>query len=161
MKSVDKRPMNDTSSQNLHQIVYISSATEKLSEAELANLLESSRKRNKARKITGLLLVADGNIMGILEGPEEKLKRLSSRISVDDRHKNMQVIWSRSKSKRDFPDYQLAFKKTSRKSLLNDHPGMNLMFEKTQLALEEIENMSKEVEIFVKTFIKSTHYRGL
>ncbi len=158
---VDSLAMSDSTSKNLHQIVYISSATERLDEKELAELIESSRKRNKARKITGLLMFAEGNIMGILEGPEDKLEHLMSRISVDDRHKNMQIIWSKPKHKRDFPDYQLAFKKTSRKSLLNDHPGMSLMFDKPQLALEEINKMSREVEIFVKTFIKSTNYRGI
>ena len=53
---------------SLYQIVYLSTATEPFSKAQLMELLEGSVRRNTVAGITGLLLYRDGAFMQALEG---------------------------------------------------------------------------------------------
>ena len=52
-------------------LVYVSSATGKLGETDLLDLLEHSRRRNRALDLTGMLLYAGGNFFQVLEGEEK------------------------------------------------------------------------------------------
>jgi hypothetical protein len=64
----------------LFSTVYVSSATRRLSVAELAEILRVSRADNQRVKITGMLLYKDGNIMQVLEGAEEKVSALIEKL---------------------------------------------------------------------------------
>jgi hypothetical protein len=58
----------------------VSSATRRLSVAELADILRVSRADNQRDEITGMLLYKDGNIMQVLEGAEEKVSALIEKL---------------------------------------------------------------------------------
>jgi hypothetical protein len=64
----------------LFSTVYVSSATRRLSVAELAEILRVSRADNQRDEITGMLLYKDGNIMQVLEGAEEKVSALIEKL---------------------------------------------------------------------------------
>jgi hypothetical protein len=58
----------------------VSSATRRLSVAELAEILRVSRADNQRDEITEMLLYKDGNIMQVLEGAEEKVSALIEKL---------------------------------------------------------------------------------
>jgi hypothetical protein len=57
-------------------LVYVSSASQPFSEADLAALLKQSRRENDQPGITGMLLSRDRNFIQVLERPEETLLAL-------------------------------------------------------------------------------------
>lgn len=93
----------------IRQIVYVSTASPKLSPTQLESLLAHARENNAKQGITGLLVYADGSIMQTLEGPPEVLANLIDVISADPRHKNILKILDIEADSRLFPDWQMAF----------------------------------------------------
>jgi acylphosphatase len=90
-------------------IVYISSAVPLLSNADLTALLEQSRQKNAELEITGILLYRDGDVMQLLEGPEEAVKKLVQTIYADPRHRSVIQLLERKISHRTFPDWSMKF----------------------------------------------------
>src|SRR5690606_35525815 len=60
-----------------------------ISHVQLKTLLQESTDHNNSEDITGLLLCSEGNFFQLIEGEEDKIKELFSRIENDDRHKNI------------------------------------------------------------------------
>ena len=67
-------------------LVYVSSAVKLFSDEELVQLLEASRENNSKIGVTGMLLYKEGNFMQLIEGPEESVRSLHAKISIDPRH---------------------------------------------------------------------------
>ena len=65
------------------RLLYISQATQAISDEQVRNILESSRRNNPALGITGVLIHGGGLFMQLLEGPEEGVLRLYVKI-LDD-----------------------------------------------------------------------------
>lgn len=72
-----------------YAISYVSTIELKLGHAQLKTLLQDATDHNNSEDITGLLLCSEGNFFQLIEGEEEKIKELYSRIESDDRHKNI------------------------------------------------------------------------
>lgn len=142
---------------DLHQIIYISTANDVLSEDALLELLSASQKRNAARNITGILLHSDGNIIQVIEGPEAAAKALYDRISTDRRHRGVTLISSQSINRRDFPEFKMGFKRARSKDFKAQLPGFTDVVEKGHVSEEELAGLSKLVSTFIRTFAKSTN----
>ena len=101
-------------------IVYISSAVQLFSDAELTALLKQSRQKNAELEITGILLYRDGDVMQLLEGPEEAVSQLAKTIYADQRHSGIIQLIEQKISRREFPDWSMEFQNlgTSRVQLL-------------------------------------------
>jgi acylphosphatase len=101
-------------------IVYISSAVQLFSDADLTALLKQSRQKNAALGITGILLYKDGDVMQLLEGPDEAVEALAKTIYADKRHSGIIELIKRRISRREFPDWSMEFQNlgTSRVQLL-------------------------------------------
>jgi hypothetical protein len=89
--------------------VYVSSAVEWFSMAELRLLLAKSRERNEREGITGMLLFKDGHFMQVVEGEEEAVKRLHDRIQADPRHQGIFTVDSGPLETRRFADWSMGF----------------------------------------------------
>jgi acylphosphatase len=146
----------DLMTQNLHQIIYISTAQPALTEDVLLELLSESQKRNAAREITGLLLLSDGNIIQIIEGPEDAAKALYQKISKDKRHRGVTLMKSRDIENRDFPNYKMGFKRARSKDFKEKLPNFSKIVEDGSMSAEELEKHSKLVATFLKTFALTT-----
>ncbi len=144
------------SESRLHQIIYLSSATEQLTEESLIRLLSGTQKRNASRHITGLLLYHDGNIIQILEGPEAAVKTLYAKIEKDRRHKGISLICSKAIEARDFPDYRMGFKRMKGETLEQEITGFSDLVERGRIDEAELEGLSKIVATFIKAFARST-----
>jgi hypothetical protein len=103
----------------LFQIVYVSTASEPFGRAELVKLLRQSVSRNLQAGITGMLLYKDGCFMQALEGEEESVKRLFSRISRDPRHHHVIPLIHEPIEQRHFPNSSMAFRDLDAAELQN------------------------------------------
>ncbi|MBN2894411.1 MAG: BLUF domain-containing protein [Campylobacterales bacterium] len=92
------------------ELIYVSSATKTMSEAELLGILEVSRIRNQEDGITGMLLYAGGNFFQVLEGEHSAVMATYNRILRDPRHKDCMVLTKNEIAQRSFPEWSMGFK---------------------------------------------------
>jgi hypothetical protein len=94
----------------LNQLIYVSSATRKLDESDLAKILESAVRNNSVNDVTGMLLYASGNFLQVLEGAEAAVNETFSRISEDGRHQDIIEISREPVPSRDFVGWAMGFR---------------------------------------------------
>lgn len=93
------------------ELVYVSRAHAKFTEPELVDLLTKARESNTKLGITGLLLYdGNGTFIQALEGEEEHIEHLFSKISKDSRHSRVNIIARKNIQDRAFPDWKMGFK---------------------------------------------------
>lgn len=68
------------------RLLYISTARQRFTPAELDAVLRISRRNNSAVGVTGLLIAGGRRFLQALEGPEEAVQATFDRISRDPRH---------------------------------------------------------------------------
>lgn len=101
-----------TSTTTLVQIIYASETTG-IAEPELELLLTKSRLRNAAESVTGMLLVGEGRILQVLEGPVAAVQRLYAIIERDPRHHQCRVLRERTILERDFARWSMGYQPLS------------------------------------------------
>lgn len=74
---------------------------------EVSDILEEARENNRARGLTGILTVVDGQFIQILEGPDVELDALLEVLSDDLRHRQMSVLERRRVDHRTFEDWTM------------------------------------------------------
>lgn len=105
----DASPPADTRSASppLFQLVYTSTATRAMTDADLQELLAQARSNNEELDITGLLLYANGQFLQVLEGPEPAVRRLFDTIRNDPRHTSVETLLTTDTTERTFPDWKM------------------------------------------------------
>ena len=76
----------------LRTINYVSEMTEAMSDAQLADLVETSQGRNKAAGITGMLFTLGDKFIQVIEGPPVAVGALFKRIQLDPRHGHVRAV---------------------------------------------------------------------
>lgn len=94
---------------SLVRLVYVSSATQPLRDAELARILESSVRHNRTQGITGMLLYLEGTFMQVLEGEDAAINETFERICEDDRHHDVFLLQQVSVAEREFSRWHMSF----------------------------------------------------
>lgn len=94
----------------LKSLCYLSTATHRLDEAELAELLRAAREKNEAAGITGVLLYCDGNFMQYVEGPAGAIDGLWRALGSDPRHYGVVELFRQDIGQRVFTGWSMAFK---------------------------------------------------
>lgn len=95
----------------MHQIAYVSKATNKITIGEIPVLMETSRRNNLANNITGILLVEWPYFLQVVEGSKDDVINLLNKLYDDDRHQELKVIYERSFSdEREFARWQMGCK---------------------------------------------------
>ncbi len=90
-------------------LIYGSNAASHLTEADLIDILNDCRIKNKARGITGMLLYHDENFLQVLEGEEEIVTDLYYKISQDPRHENLLIYVKKPIDQRQFGEWEMGF----------------------------------------------------
>ena len=90
---------------NLVRVIYISDATTKVVDSELAELIARASGNNETLGITGLLIYSGGHFLQVLEGETLRLNSLFSRIVADPRHTKVRQLLSKPTESRLFPDW--------------------------------------------------------
>ena len=94
----------------LLSLTYVSSATELLEMPALLDMLAAIRPKNEALGLSGLLLYSGGNIIQVLEGPEDAVESTFETIVDDPRHKDVIVMLRDPIEERAFPDWSMGFR---------------------------------------------------
>lgn len=92
-------------------VVYVSHTAQLMSEAELEEILATSRRNNAATGVTGQLIYASGNFIQAIEGPEGAVASLLKRLTADPRHRGVTTIARWRIEQRAFPDWTMAFRR--------------------------------------------------
>lgn len=112
----------------LKQVIYTSTAAIPFTQDELRKLMEVSRRNNRRRKITGMLLYDVPQFLQVIEGPPEQIDELVNRLKSDTRHRDFRVQLEQiGSTEREFGDWEM---------------GCKLMIEG---APSELEHLSKQL----------------
>jgi hypothetical protein len=76
----------------IHELVYYSIANRDLTEANITDILNHSRRFNKDNNITGCLLFYNNEFIQFLEGDSKSVKDLYANIAKDKRHSNIVLL---------------------------------------------------------------------
>jgi hypothetical protein len=76
----------------LVRLLYASRATEALTPEIVDGILASSRKGNPALGITGLLCYSGDTFIQVIEGGRDTVSQLYSRITRDERHRDVVLL---------------------------------------------------------------------
>jgi hypothetical protein len=93
----------------MFSLIYVSSAIEPFSEADLVDLLARSRRNNTLLDVTGMLLYKDGNFMQVLEGEQQTVQALYRKIEKDPRHARISRLLGGFTPRREFADWSMGF----------------------------------------------------
>ena len=106
----------------LVQLIYVSSATEELSDEVLNQILESSVKHNSPQNVTGMLLYCGGNFMQVLEGEETEINETYKRICIDPRHHSIFLLSRERIKEKQFSAWSMGFHRITSADTLT-HPA--------------------------------------
>jgi hypothetical protein len=94
----------------MRRIVYLSTATRLMSDADLMEVLRVSRANNERDDVTGLLLYQGGNFIQLLEGESTAIDTIYARIEKDPRHHSCLRMLDGEAEERLFPDWSMGFR---------------------------------------------------
>lgn len=101
-------------------LVYVSTATNLITQGEIDRILEASRRNNEQVGITGLLLYNGRRFLQALEGSELDVRTTYERIKADPRHRGLTIIASRENGERMFGDWAMAARRVGGDTDLDD-----------------------------------------
>ena len=93
----------------LFQLMYVSTATEPMTDEALSGLLHRARERNSRLGITGVLMYKRQRFLQVLEGLEDSVREIFAAIAQDPRHEQIQTLFTSPIERRTFPDWQMGF----------------------------------------------------
>jgi Sensors of blue-light using FAD len=93
----------------MHELIYVSAARRPFDTAQLAAVLEQSRRNNAKVGVTGILLYEGGSFLQVLEGEREVVEALYQRVAGDDRHYRLQRLRARPIATRSFAAWTMGF----------------------------------------------------
>ena len=114
-----------------HRLIYESEAAENVTDADFRMIAMFSRMANQRAGISGLLLHCNGKIMQVLEGPQESVKELYSKIENDKRHIRVKLLMDTSVEKPIFSEWSMGFRP------VKNMEQMEAFFELSKNSLED------------------------
>lgn len=85
-------PIRRRASVSLYSLVYCSRVAAGVDAAAVDRIIETSRRHNPTRGITGLLVVGSGIFFQWLEGPRDSVLELMALIESDSRHHSVVTL---------------------------------------------------------------------
>jgi hypothetical protein len=95
----------------IFQLLYASGGSGPVTNADIRDILTTSRRNNAALGVTGLLLFADNMFIQVLEGEQQRVSSLADTIRRDPRHRNYMELLTREAPRRAFAQWQMGFKR--------------------------------------------------
>ncbi|WP_207535924.1 BLUF domain-containing protein [Desertivirga arenae] len=133
----------------LTRIVYVSTASEKLSEGELQAILTKSRSNNAKKNITGLLIYSAGNIMQVLEGDKQDLENLYKIINQDPRHFGVIKLQEVVVNSRIFSEWSMGFKTVSPEEFKKVEGYLDIRDSNTMQVAKSDDTLREILELFI------------
>ena len=94
---------------HLKSILYVSAGLKNFTPKEMEDLAEIAYSNNLMLNLSGYLFYVKNTFIQYLEGPEENLNELFSRICSDDRHTVIRWISDEKLETRRFPDWSMRY----------------------------------------------------
>lgn len=94
----------------MYRLMYMSTANFDFSDKDLEELLEKSRKNNKEKSVSGLLIVKGRTFIQCLEGQEKDVLEIYEKIQKDERHRDLIELIDENAEDRYFPDWDMGYK---------------------------------------------------
>lgn len=91
-----------------YQLIYVSRAAAPLSAEEMQSLITHARNFNSIHHITGVLFYDGEHFAQILEGAENEVESLYTRIKVDTRHRQVTTVTRTRRPRREYPHWGMA-----------------------------------------------------
>ncbi len=98
---------------HLKSVLYVSTALKSFTPKELEDLEAIAYSNNLMLNLSGYLYFAKGTFVQYIEGPEENLDALFSRICSDDRHTVVRWISEEDIENRRFPNWSMRMLRTN------------------------------------------------
>jgi hypothetical protein len=117
------------------QLTYTSLASANFGMSDIQEIMRKAEKFNGENEITGCLLLYNRRFIQILEGEKEIIENLYSKIKLDKKHSNVNLLGTNETSIRIFPKWVMAFKEIS-DSQLGQLTGT--LFEENLIGFSEI-----------------------
>lgn len=102
----------------MEELVYVSSAVQGLTDADLEVVLAKARERNQRLGITGVLLYDDGDFFQYLEGSAEALDEVYAHIVQSPQHRSILQLVRGPIAARHFGSWSMGFVKVPKSELL-------------------------------------------
>lgn len=93
----------------LHRLVYLSDGKPGLSKADLTSILDTARRNNPSKGLTGLLLFHEGRFFQVLEGDMAHVMACFSKIMLDPRHTSVSILTAGPAQSRAFPGWSMGY----------------------------------------------------
>ncbi|CAH0537782.1 BLUF domain-containing protein [Vibrio marisflavi] len=93
----------------LVQLIYVSSISNGFTEDDIAQIIDSAKRNNLSRDITGILCFNRKYFLQCLEGSRAKVNEIYHKILNDKRHDNIIMLEYREISQRDFVDWSMGY----------------------------------------------------
>lgn len=94
----------------LHRLVYTSFRKPNCDEKEIEKILDSCKKNNPQRNITGILLHSDKRFIQYIEGTKDEVLALYELIKDDPRHTSVNQRNFEPIAERIFPSWEMGYK---------------------------------------------------
>jgi hypothetical protein len=111
----------------IHSLIYSSRVMSDLSDHDLIDLLDISRRNNDRLGLTGVLLYRQGRFLQYLEGPRDALLERVRIIAADDRHTSFVTLLEEDIPRRLFPAWSMGFERLTERGA-SDIPGYRTSF---------------------------------
>ena len=103
---------------NLESVVYVSTATQLLSEDQLVALLTSAREKNESVGVTGVLLYHDGSFLQYIEGPNDAVETVYEKIRQSSMHHSILELMREPIEARRFGHWSMGFTHVPKDAIL-------------------------------------------
>ena len=97
----------------IYQLVYVSRGVAAMDVRELDDILEKARTNNSALDVTGMLLHHENSFIQVLEGAEDVVEDLFSRIGEDPRHEETNVVLRTTVTDRAFDQWSMGYRRAA------------------------------------------------
>lgn len=140
---------------SVYQLYYVSTATDPMSDEQLAEMLEWARLRNSCIGVTGMLLYVGRNFCQALEGPRTEVRAIFEKIAKDPRHRDIHIVLETDGEVRDFPDWLMGFRRSDPAIL-----GIDSAIDLTGVAPSRFERVLGDggaLKSLLKSFYRTNH----
>ena len=93
----------------LTQLCYVSTAVRMMTGDDLTDILQTARRKNAERKITGMLVYKDMSFLQVLEGNKPDIDEIFNTISEDDRHHRITTLFEVDVPQREFGEWAMGY----------------------------------------------------
>lgn len=94
----------------VYHLSYVSTGCDSLRYEDIKDILDSSIRNNRGINVTGILVYCNKHFFQIIEGEKEIIQDVFNKILIDPRHDNVIKIQEGYTDKRQFENWNMAFK---------------------------------------------------